>query len=115
MRRKNRADGQRMYWTEREYTDDSTWKSQPYQYGKPIGNAGYHWLRNIKANDGEFYAEYQPNKGGANRKYYNLVTEKWEDKYIRLQACPTCQNLIDTVRPGTNKCPACGVETGYTY
>lgn len=111
----NRELANKTNWSNDESNDNYTWNSQPYKFGKPIGNAGYHWLKNIHGADGEYYAVYQPNRGGENRKLYNLITEAWESKYIKEQMCTTCVVDYDAVRPGINKCPNCQAEVEYIY
>ena len=87
------------------------YNSQPYKYGKPIGVQGFKYLKTFKANDGDHYAEYQHVRGGAGRRYYNLVTEQWENnKYLDSRWCNNCNNSFAAMRPGLNTCPNCGVQ-----
>lgn len=113
----NKEDDRRHSWELFERDNNWHWTSQPTELysGKTIGWPGYGWVRNFHANDGDFYAEYQPNRGGNNRKYYNLITEKWGDKYLRDQKCPNCGSVYTVIRPGTNHCPTCNNELSYAY
>lgn len=91
------------------------YQGQPYKYGKPIGVQAYRYLDTFKANDGDHYASYRHVRGGDNRKYYNLVTEKWEDKRVEYPYCQGCQGSYEAMRPGLNKCPKCGTEKDFKY
>ena len=89
--------------------------TQPFKYGKPIGLQGFKYLDTIKANDGDHYAQYQHVRGGDKYRYYNLVTEHWEQKTVERKWCNFCNNPYSAMTPGVNKCPNCGTEKEWHY
>jgi hypothetical protein len=91
------------------------YQGQPFKYGKPIGIQAYKYLETFKANDGDHYASYQHVRGGDNRKYYNLVTETWENKSEVTKWCNNCNYNYKAMTPGVNKCPNCGAEKDWKY
>ena len=90
-------------------------KEQPEERytNKKIGKQGYKWLRNFKATNGNWYAEYQPVRGGEGRKFYNLATEDWDDSaYVMSFQCQACNHMFRGIAPiAGNVCPQCGADS----
>lgn len=107
-------DTRRKYWYDKSDPTSARhyiWKSPPYENGKAVGAPGYKWIYNMAANDGDYYAVYQPVRGGDNRRYYNLVKRLWENsKYESAVWCDGCRGSFTEIRPGINHCPNCGKE-----
>jgi len=101
-------------WDRYNTNGSSYLKEQPTERytGKNIGKQGYKWLRNFKATNGNWYAEYQPVRGGETRKFYNLAIEEWDDNaYVISLSCNSCKHRFRGIAPiKGNVCPNCGAD-----
>lgn len=85
-------------------------------WGANIGTRAYKWLRNYKATNGDWYAEYQPVRGGTNRKHYSLSLNRWSDDYPMRVRCPSCNHPFEGMSPLIrNACPSCGNTQNLQY
>ena len=70
------------------------------------GVRGYHFLENVRGNDGNFYAVYTANRGD-NKRYFSISERKWyNDLYPRDRYCGSCQQYFKFYPSGfDNTCP----------
>lgn len=90
--------------------DNKAWiNQQPTERysDKTIGKQGYKWQRNFHAKNGNWYAQYQPVRGGTNYKYYDISTEEWDDYPVRVH-CDNGHNIATMTPIQGTVCPDCG-------
>lgn len=92
-------------------------RTQPTNsYGDNIGTRAYKWTRNFKGTNGDWYAEYQPVRGGSTRKFYNLSLSHWSDDYMMRVRCDSCHSSYIGMSPMSRQtCPSCGNTQNLGY
>ena len=86
-----------------------------YQREGP-GFRAYKWVRNLKGDDGNYYAEHV-SVTGQKHKVYSLSEQKeFDDRHSLKWICYQCQHESDNGISGMqNKCQNCGVERYIGY
>lgn len=113
--KKQRREQRTAQWDRYKAANDSRINEQPktsHYSDETIGWRGYRWLSNFKADNGRWYAAYQPVRGGETRKYYSLSDNEWSDDYQVSLRCEACQKVFRSMSPiEDNVCPQCGAKS----
>lgn len=98
-----------------QMVSDGRFYTQSESYSS--GTKGYHFIKNFKGNDGNYYAEYHSNRG-SNKRYYSISQRVWYfdqdlDAYWNKSECTNCHQPYQRIPFGfPNTCPHCGHVAG---